>query len=96
MEKDTKKEFDNLAIIINTGFEEARKDRNERFAKVDERFAKVDERFAKVDERFMEVNARLGLIEKDIKTLVTKEEFDDLFYRVSYIEQKLGIESGKA
>lgn len=36
-------------------------------------------------------------IEKDIKELnfVTRDEFEDLMSRLKYIEEKLGIKSGK-
>lgn len=98
MDKDTKKEFENLGGMIKRGFDEitgamARK------VDMDERFEQVDKRFEQVDKRFEQIEERLIYIERDIadikKHIVYRDEFEDLMGRVKYLELKLGIESGK-
>jgi len=64
-------------------------------SRMDNLETKVDDGFKRMDERFGQVNARLDMIEGDIKTFVTKDEFEDLMGRVKYLELKLGVESGK-
>jgi len=113
MDKETKKEFENLAVMVKKGFDETnnsigdlRDEMEERFEQVDKRFEQVDKRFEQVDKRFeqvdrhfVNVNARLDTIERDIAEIrrhfVYRDEFEDLMGRVKYLEQKLGIDSGK-
>ncbi len=70
------------------------------FSHVDERFDQtakkidVDARFDKVEMRLDHIDARLATIERDVKDVIHREEFDDLMARVKYVEKKLGIESG--
>jgi len=97
--------IEQLAVMINNGFENQMKHLDERFGKIDERFDKVDERFDKVDEHFDKVDerldnldARVGRIEADIHELrgeiVYRHEFEDALGRIKYLEKKLNIESG--
>ncbi|MBU2265792.1 MAG: hypothetical protein KJ977_02010 [Candidatus Omnitrophica bacterium] len=106
MDKETKKEFENLAVMVKKGFDETnnsigdlRDEMEERFEQVDKRFEQVDKRFEQVDRHFVNVNARLDTIERDIAEIrrhfVYRDEFEDLMGRVKYLEQKLGIDSGK-
>jgi len=94
--------IDNLAQITARGFEQVDK----RFEQVDKRFEQVDKRFEQVDKRFEKIegdleymNARLSNVEKDTAEIrrhfVYRHEFEDLMARVKYLEQKLGVESGK-
>lgn len=86
--------IDDLAAMIKKGF-----DNTAQRTDVDKRFDGINKEmqagFKRVDERFSQVNARLDMIEKDIKGFVTQEEFDDVLGRISYMEGKLGIVSGK-
>ncbi|MBI2628063.1 MAG: hypothetical protein HYW71_01340 [Candidatus Niyogibacteria bacterium] len=94
--------IDNLAQITARGFEQVDK----RFEQVDQRFEQVDQRFEQVDQRFEKIegnlehmNARMSNIENDTAEIrrhfVYRHEFEDLMVRVKYLEQKLGIKSGK-
>jgi len=55
----------------------------------------VNAGFASVNARFDYANARLATIERDVKDIIHREEFDDLMARVKYLEQKMGIQSGR-
>jgi hypothetical protein len=89
MDKEIKNEFENLARMVKTGFDEV----NNKF---EGRFERLETR---VEDGFRETNARLSTIEQDIseikKHFVYRYEFDDLMARVKYLESKLGVESGK-
>jgi tetrahydromethanopterin S-methyltransferase subunit G len=100
--------IEDLALMIQRGFDETAKkagvdkrfgDVNKRFDDVDRRFDEVDKRFEQVDNRLDHMDARLSNIEQDIaeirKHFVYRYEFEDLMARVKYLEQKLGIQSGK-
>ena len=96
MEKEIKQEFDNLGRMVKSGFDETNK-------KIDDLDRATDERLLEMQSEmrhgFNRVDARLGSIERDIaelrKHFVYRDEFEDLMGRVKYLEQKLGIESGK-
>ena len=100
--------IDDLAIMVQKGFDETNEKLGGRMDKLDGRMDKLDGRMdkldgrmdvleKKVDDGFSHVEAGLDAINKNIKELdfVTKDEFDDLMTRVKYIEAKLGIKSGK-
>ena len=94
--------IEDLARMVEKGFGSTAKDikgldsRMDKFdSRMDNLETKVDDGFKRMDERFGQVNARLDMIEGDIKTFVTKDEFEDLMGRVKYLELKLGVESGK-
>lgn len=88
---------EDLARMIAKGFEETAKEAElEAFRKeVDQRFEQVDKRFEQVDTRLAHVDSRLDMIERDMRNLVHRDEFEDLMARVKYVEMKLGIESGR-
>ena len=95
MERETKKEFQNLGRMIKRGFddvdkrfEQAKKDRKQIRQEMKDGFDRVNDEFA-------HVNARFDTLEKDIKSFVTRDEFENLTSRVKYLETKLGVESGK-
>ncbi len=86
--------IEDLALMVQRGFDETAKK-----ADVDRRFDDIDKRFEQVDNRLDHMDARLSNIEQDIaeikKHFVYRYEFEDLMARVKYLEQKLGVESGK-
>jgi len=90
MDKETKGEFNKLGRMIARGFEG-----------VDKRFEHVATKSdvkaleSKMDERFSHVNARLDTIERDIAGFVTQGDFEDALGRISYLEGRLGVVSGK-
>jgi len=96
----TNQEADNLiekmkgvfptAEMVQRGFDETAKKKD-----IDAFRQETEERFDKIDARFVHVNARLDTIERDVKDIIHREEFEDLMARVKYVEKKLGIESGK-
>ncbi|MBI2046257.1 MAG: hypothetical protein HYT28_02465 [Parcubacteria group bacterium] len=98
------KQFRNdLAEIITAGFENV----DERFKQVDKRFEQVDKRFDALERRFEDFELKTGenfrLLHNDIEDLrnnltplgTSPIEVEDLYARLKYVEQKLGIESGK-
>jgi len=103
--------IEDLAGMIKRGFDETAKkvDVDRQFADVDRQFADVDRQFADVDRQFADthtrfnkvearldhIDARLATIERDVKDIIHREEFDDLMARVKYLERKMGIQSGK-
>jgi len=102
MERETKKEFQNLGRMVKKGFDHVDK----RFQGIDNRFEQarkdrekisqeMKDGFDRVNDEFAHVNARFDTLEKDIKSFVTRDEFEDLTSRVKYLETKLGVESGK-
>ncbi len=88
-------EIENLARIVARGFEGVEK----RFEQVDKRFEQVDKRFERIDGHLLHIDARLDTIEHDIadirKHFVYRDEFEDVIARISAIEKKLGMKSGK-
>ena len=109
MDKETKKEFDNLGVIIKRGFDDV----YGHFDSVDKRFEQIDVklnqvdvrldnidgRLDNIDGRLDHIDVRLSYIERDIaeirKHFVYRDEFEDLAARVKYLEEKLKIKSGK-
>jgi predicted nuclease with TOPRIM domain len=84
------------ALIQNTmaskgDIKELREEMNERFEQVDARFEKIEGRLDHLD-------ARVGRIEADMHELrdevVRRHEFEDALAHITYLEKKLGIESG--
>jgi len=108
MDKETKKEFENLAGMVKRGFDETpskedlsnlRTEMREGFDQVDKRFEQVDKRMDHFEGRMDHMDARMGRMEADLNeirsNIVYRHEFEDLLARVKYVETKLGIESGK-
>lgn len=94
--------LDTLALMMHDGFGNM----DERFEQIDKKFDAVDKKFDGIDSQFERVNqrldhqsARMGTLETDVQSIlqhgVWKQQFEDLFGRVSYIERKMGIRSGK-
>ena len=83
---DTPTTIDDLARMINEGFKST--------ATKDD-VKGVEERLTT---RLDHLDARVGRIEADVHALrdemVHRQEFQDVLDRVTYIEKKLGIESG--
>lgn len=88
---------DTLARIVNKGFERtASKD------ELKDLETKIGSLEAKVDQlqlRIAHLDARTAAIERDTaeirKQIISHNTFDDIVGRVSYLERKLGIKSGK-
>lgn len=96
--------IDALAAMVQRVFEETAKkvDFDSLHGKVDSLRGDVDSLRVELQEfkqetreNFDHVHARLGTIERDVKDVVHKDEFEDLMARVKYLEKKMGIESGK-
>ncbi len=85
--KDKTTTIDDLARMINAGFNDVTNDIGE-----------VKQRLDTLDGRVDTLDARLGRIEADVHALrdemVHRQEFQDALDRIKYIEKKLGIESG--
>jgi prefoldin subunit 5 len=77
--------IDELAIMVQKGFDETHREMRDGFKTVDKRFEQVDKRFEQVDKRFEQVDKRLD-------GMVTKAEmnrrFDGLEDRVLASHQK--------
>jgi hypothetical protein len=60
--------------------------------------SEMNEKFDVVNSHLNNLDARVGRIEADVHMLrdemVHRQEFQDVLDRVTYIEKKLGIESG--
>jgi hypothetical protein len=58
----------------------------------------INTRLDGIDSRLDNLDARVGRIEADVHALrdemVRRQEYEDIFDRVKYIEKKLGIDSG--
>jgi hypothetical protein len=65
--------IDELAIMVNKGFEESTKNVNKRFESVDKRFDGVDKRFDKVEKRLDRIEK---LILADHKERIEKLEME--------------------
>lgn len=97
--------MDRLALMVGRGFNEVYGRMSKGFdeaakkKEVDVKFEQVDRRFDHVDATLEHMDARLFQVEKDVAEIkrhfVYRDEFDDLMSRVKYLEEKLGIDSGK-
>src|SRR3989344_4869637 len=105
METEIKNEIENLAIMVKNGFDEVAKQFlqvDKRFEQVDKRFEQVDKRFESIDHRFLDLTSELQSFKYETrknfeeinKSVFTRTEKEDILGRVSYVETKLGIESG--
>jgi tetrahydromethanopterin S-methyltransferase subunit G len=78
-----------LARMINDGF---------KTTATKEDIRAVNTRLDSVESRLDHLDARVGRIEADVHALrdemVHRQEFQDVLDRVTYIEKKLGMESG--
>ena len=102
--------IDKLAQMVANGFSGMNESLGGRIdalsERMDARFEQVNGRFAQMDMRFEEIDMELRHIKTDLKYVkegvsdIKKEiipplEFEDLMARVKYVEEKMGIESGK-
>lgn len=91
--------IDDLAVMVKNGFDENHKRIDETHKRIDSLRTEVGDFRIETNERFNYANARLDKIEKDVadirKHFVYRYEFEDLMARVKYMEEKMGIESGK-
>jgi tetrahydromethanopterin S-methyltransferase subunit G len=88
--------IEDLASMITEGFKTTAT--KEDIKEVTTRLDGIDVRLDTLDGRVDILDARLGRIEADIHALrdemVHRQEFQDALDRITYIEKKLGIESG--
>lgn len=93
--------IDDLARMVKGGFDHSDKrfDETAKKADVDKRFEEVDKQLSHIDLRLGHVDARLAMIERDVsdirKHFVYRDEFEDVLARISNLEKKAGVKSGK-
>ena len=97
MVKKKKVTMDDLAAMVQRGFVETAKkaDVDSLRGGFDSLRTELGEFKKETRDNFAHVHTRLGMIERDVKDVVHKDEFEDLMARVKYLEKKLGVESGK-
>lgn len=99
MKKKKEVSIDDLAVLVQQGFEEVNGKIDDLSVSVDKRFEQVDKRFEQVDNRFGNVEAHLAMLSRDVGEIrhnfVYRHEFDDVLARVALIERNLKIKSGK-
>ena len=84
MDKEIKKEFNNLALIVKAGFDG-----------VDKRFDGVDKRFDGVDKRLNTLEQGHEDIKLKLDNVAYRFELNDLEKRVEKIEHKLKLSLDK-
>ncbi|MEK7576221.1 MAG: hypothetical protein AAB482_00865 [Patescibacteria group bacterium] len=88
-------EVENLARIVAKGFESVDK----RFEQVNKRFEQVDRRFESIEFKLEHIDTRLGVVEHDTAEIrrhfIYRDEFEDALARITLLEKKLNIKSGK-
>ena len=86
--EEVEKAVETLAVIINKSFNVVRK-----------QIELLDKKIEQINAEIRHINARLDTIEHDIteirKRLVYRDEFEEVLMRISAIEKKLGLKSGK-
>ena len=86
--------LDDLARMVKVGFDETAKK-----VDMDKRFERLDARMDRFEARLAHIDARITVIERDIaeirKELIPRMEIEDIMARLSLVERKLGIKSGK-
>jgi hypothetical protein len=87
--------IEDLAGMVKRGFDGVDK----RFEQVDKRFDGVDADIKFLKGEVAHLNANMTTVQRDVaeirKQFVRRDEFDDLFGRVAYLERRFGIKSGK-
>jgi hypothetical protein len=85
--------IDDLARMINEGFKSTATKEDVAALR-----SAMNEKFDMVNSHLDNLDARVGRIEADVHVLreemVHRQEFQDALDRITYIEKKLGIESG--
>jgi septation ring formation regulator EzrA len=71
--------IEDLARMVNSGFEESRKHADKRFEQVDKRFEQVDKRLNEIDKRLDRMDRRLVAIEDE--QIEIKSKLDDVAYK---------------
>ncbi|MCK6462522.1 MAG: hypothetical protein L6Q29_01740 [Candidatus Pacebacteria bacterium] len=95
-------EFRELRGEINKRFEQV----ESRLDKIESRLDKIESRLDKIEGRLSGLEMKVGYLEasldelrRDVRDMknnsIDPREFEDLTHRVKYLEEKLGIESGK-
>ena len=93
-----------LARMIAKGFENtATKGDAQRLEQrmdgFDQRMDGFEQKMEGFEQRMDHMDARMGRMEADLNEIrshiVYRHEFEDLMARVKYLEQKIGVESGK-
>ena len=83
--------IEDLARIMNRGFDHLLSTTSKK--------ADIDKQFEQVNVRLDHLSARLVVVERDIadirKHFIYRDEFEDALARISLVEKKLGIKSGK-
>ncbi|MEK9175431.1 MAG: hypothetical protein AAB795_02440 [Patescibacteria group bacterium] len=97
--------IDDLAIMVKHGFDHItstmadKNSINKRFDRLEGDMTQVKGDLSNLKGEVLHLNAVTTTIQRDVaeirKQFVRRDEFDDLFGRVSYLERKLGIKSGK-
>lgn len=102
LKKFIEQQNEELALIVKAGFDGVDKkfeDVDKRFDEVDKKFDEVHQEFKRVWDEFSYVHASLSMIYQDVseikRNFVNRVEFEDVLFRLSLIEKKLGIKSGK-
>ena len=97
--------IDDLAGMVKKGFDHMsdtladKESVNKRFdgLEVDIKHLKGETTYLKGE--VAHLNASMSMVQRDVaeirKQFVRRDEFDDLFGRVSYLERRFGIKSGK-
>jgi len=91
MPKEKKKvELEDLAVMIKQGFDEV----HDKFEKVDKRFTEVHEKmdleFGVIRSDIRDIKGTLGPLVRGMVSL--EKDYSNLRMRVSYLEQKVGVE----
>lgn len=89
--------IDDLARMVKRGFDTADKKLDEAAKQVS--VNKLEERVYKIEGAIIQISDTLAAMRKDIYEIKTRfvyrNEFEDLMGRVSYLEKKAGVKSGK-
>ncbi len=89
---------EDLAGMVKRGFDDVI-DHMAKKADVDKQFEVVDKRLNRLEAEASHTNARLSVIERDVaeirKHFVYRDEFEDALARISLLEKKVGVKSGK-
>lgn len=101
--------IDDLAGMVKKGFDGVDKrfeQVDKRFEQIDKRFELIDKRLELIDKRITHIeaeithiNARLATLEHDVaeirKHFVYRDEFEDALARITALEKRVGVKSGK-
>jgi septal ring factor EnvC (AmiA/AmiB activator) len=83
---------DDLAIIINKGFQGQTDYMDKKFEQVDKKFEQVDRRFEQVDKKFEQVDKKFEQVFKVLKVMDDKiDDISSIKHKVDYIENILAI-----